>query len=465
MPSHTCLTSRLARGFPCSPVTRRTLSSRTAFARSLVSAGTASTGAGGAATAAVATRSQFPLACVLPVPTMASRTVALTAHLDRRWERSLSTRVLSVTACTCCAPARHLLVSVSSRRRGAETLLHREQKRGRSVDRHLGGLPQVYAASMLAVSPRACGARYTARQQERGLSVRDSYRWYAGPKRHDRHLVCISRPKVGLSFRKFGERIAGGSGRKFRNGSHQKPPTTKAASQVLVVAFFAATRCAHSHSHSPSSEASLLRRRHRAPTRPDVSSAPRSRELAPSWTRVWLLLLPVSGATEPCCCRARQSSASSKSCPSGPARPRSGRSSPDRNSARLRNAQRARQSVGRTLVLPARGTAVRWGQPPGRSRAALGPLHGLGLGLARTGADPSGEHLPLVVPVVEAELAAEVALLTKLAVVVVAARVGVVRVAVVAEAVERHRVAELGRQRDSHEACARLGLGLGLGSG
>ena len=216
MPSHTCLTSRLARGFPCSPVTRRTLSSRTAFARSLVSAGTASTGAGGAATAAVATRSQFPLACVLPVPTMASRTVALTAHLDRRWERSLSTRVLSVTACTCCAPARHLLVSVSSRRRGAETLLHREQKRGRSVDRHLGGLPQVYAASMLAVSPRACGARYTARQQERGLSVRDSYRWYAGPKRQDRHLVCISRPKAGLSFRKFGERIAGGSSRTFR---------------------------------------------------------------------------------------------------------------------------------------------------------------------------------------------------------------------------------------------------------
>ena len=205
--------------------------------------------------------------------------------------------------------------------------------------------------------------------------MRDSYWWYAGPKRQDRHLVCISRPKAGLSYSQVWGANSGRLG-EFPDGSAQKPPTTKAASQALVVAFFAATRCAHSHSHSPSSEASLLRRRHRAPTRPGVSSAPRSRALAPSWTRVWLLLLPVSGATEPCCCRARQSSASSRSCPSGPARPRSGRSSPDRNSARLRNAQRARRSVGRTLVLPARGTAARWGQPPGRSRAALGPLHG-----------------------------------------------------------------------------------------
>ena len=165
MPSHTCLTSRLARGFPCSPVTRCTLSSRTAFARSLVSAGTASTGAGGTATAAVATKSQPPLACVLSVPTMAGHTVAFTVYFGWRWERSLSTRVLTVTACTCCASARHLLVSVNSRRRGAEPLLHGEQQqRGhRVVDRCR---PQVYAASMLSVSPRACGARYTARQQE-----------------------------------------------------------------------------------------------------------------------------------------------------------------------------------------------------------------------------------------------------------------------------------------------------------
>jgi hypothetical protein len=65
-------------------------------------------------------------------------------------------------------------------------------------------------------------------------------------------------------------------------------------------------------------------------------------------------------------------------------------------------------------------------------------------------------------PVVEAELAREVALLAKLAVVVVAAGVGVVRVAVVAEAVQSHRVAELGRQRDTHETCARAGLRVAL---
>ena len=167
MPPQARLASRLARGFP-SPVTRRTLSSRTAFARSLFSAriaGTASTGARGTATAAVATKSQPPLACVLSVPTMAGHTVAFTVYFGWRWERSLSTRVLTVTACTCCASARHLLVSVNSRRRGAEPLLHGEQQqRGhRVVDRCR---PQVYAASMLSVSPRACGARYTARQQE-----------------------------------------------------------------------------------------------------------------------------------------------------------------------------------------------------------------------------------------------------------------------------------------------------------
>ena len=168
MPPQARLASRLACGLP-SPVTRRTLSSRTAFARSLFSAGTAgtaSTGAGGTATAAVATKSQPPLACVLSVPTMAGHTVAFTVYFGWRWERSLSTRVLTVTACTCCASARHLLVSVNSRRRGAEPLLHGEQQqRGHRVDR-LSRLPQVYAASMLSVSPRACGARYTARQQE-----------------------------------------------------------------------------------------------------------------------------------------------------------------------------------------------------------------------------------------------------------------------------------------------------------
>jgi hypothetical protein len=109
-------------------------------------------------------------------------------HLGRRWERSLSTRVLSVTACACCASARHLIISVNSRRRGAEPLLHGEQQRGHRVDRRLSRLPQVYAASMLAVSPRACGARYTATKQEHGLSVRDGY-W----RRALGHLViCIS---------------------------------------------------------------------------------------------------------------------------------------------------------------------------------------------------------------------------------------------------------------------------------
>ena len=181
MPSHACPAPRLVRGFPTLDVTRRTqLSSRPACASSLVScagtdctadtAGAASTGARGTAAASL---SQPPLACVLSVPTLASGTVAFAAYLDWWREHRLSTRMLSVTTSTCCAPARHFFRWF----RRPEPLLHGEQIWGhRRVDWCISRLlPQVYAASMLAVSPRARGARQTARQQDHGLSVRGQH--------------------------------------------------------------------------------------------------------------------------------------------------------------------------------------------------------------------------------------------------------------------------------------------------